>query len=104
MIILVILLVIQPMVGRLLATEGPQLEEDLEAQLLTGRPLSPALEGPDTGEDFEPPSLEDDDSMIDMQQVEGKVKASSIRKVEDIVENYPSETVSVLRSWMSSET
>ncbi len=105
MIILVILLVIQPMVGRLLATEGPQLEDDLEAQLLAGRPMGPALEGPDGGAEFEPPSLEEEeDTLIDMQQVEGKVKASSIKKVEDIVENYPSETVSVLRSWMSSET
>lgn len=102
MIILVILLVLQPMVGRLLATEGPQLEDDLEAQLLAGRPLSPALTGP-VGEEFEPPSLEED-SLIDMQQVEGKVKASSVKRVEDIVENYPNETVSVLRSWMSSES
>lgn len=105
MIILVILLVLQPMVGRLLAAEGPQLEEDLEAQLLAGRPLSPALAGPEKSEGFEPPSLDDDsDSLIDMRQVEGKVKASSVKKVEDIVENYPNETVSVLRSWMSSET
>lgn len=105
MIILVILLVLQPMVGRLLATEGPQLEEDLEAQLLAGRPLGPALEGPDTGEEFEPPALEEEgDSLIDMRQVEGKVKASSVKKVEDIVESYPNETVSVLRSWMSAES
>jgi len=104
MIILVILLVIQPMVGRLLATEGPQLEDDLEAQLLTGRPLGPALEGPDRTTEFEPPAPAEDESLIDMTQVEGKVKASSVKKVEDIVENYPSETVSVLRSWMSSET
>lgn len=104
MVILVILLVIQPMVGRLLATEGPQMEEGLEAELLAGRPLNPALAGPDRGEEFEPPALEeDDDALINMQQVEGKVKASSIRKVEDIVDNYPNETVSVLRSWMSSE-
>lgn len=104
MIILVILLVLQPMVGRLLATEGPQLEEDLEAQLLAGRPMGPALEGPERGEEFEAPALEDEDSLINMQQVEGKVKASSVKKVEDIVENYPNETVSVLRSWMSSES
>ena len=105
MVILVILLVIQPMVGRLLATEGPQMEDGLEAELLAGRPLNPALAGPDrSGEEFEPPALEeDDDTLINMQQVEGKVKASSIRKVEDIVDNYPNETVSVLRSWMSSE-
>lgn len=104
MIILVILLVIQPMVGRLLATEGPQLEEDLEAQLLAGRPLGPVLTGPQKMEDFETPAMKEEDSLIDMRQVEGKVKASSVKRVEDIVENYPNETVSVLRSWMSSES
>ncbi len=41
--------------------------------------------------------------MIDMQKVEGKVKASSIKKVEDIVEAYPQETVSVIRSWMTQD-
>lgn len=103
MIVLVILLVLQPMVGRLLATEGPQLEEDLEAQLLAARPASPALTGPDGG-DFIPPAPGEDDSLINVQAVEGKVKASSVKKVEDIVINYPNETVSVLRGWMSSET
>jgi len=105
MIILVILLVLQPMIGRLLASEGPALEENLEAQLLAGRPLGPALAGPEKSEGFEPPAPDEEgDSLIDMRQVEGKVKASSVKKVEDIVENYPNETVSVLRSWMSSET
>ncbi len=103
MIILVILLVLQPMIGRLLAADGPALEEGLEAQLLAGRPLGPALTGPEKSEGFEPPALDEEDSLIDMRSVEGKVKASSVKKVEDIVENYPNETVSVLRSWMSSE-
>jgi len=102
MIILVVLLVLQPMVGRLLATEGPEVDEDLERDLLTGQAPSPALEGP---QEFEPTQLDEDedDAMIDMQRVEGKVKASSVKKVEDIVDNYPSETVSVLRSWMTQE-
>ena len=106
MIILVILLVLQPMVGRLLATEGPQLDENLEAELLAGRPMGPALQAPGKGEEFEPASVDDDDSggLVDMKQVEGKVKASSVKKVEDIVEAYPTETVSVLRSWMSTES
>jgi flagellar M-ring protein FliF len=103
MVILVILLVIQPMVSRLLSTDG-QMDQEFEADLLAGRPLSPALAGPKLGEDeFEPPSVEEDTSMIDMQQVEGKVKASSVKKVEDIVDTYPSETVSVIRSWMTQE-
>ncbi|PJB69584.1 MAG: flagellar M-ring protein FliF [Alphaproteobacteria bacterium CG_4_9_14_3_um_filter_47_13] len=104
MIILVILLVLQPMVGRLLATEGPQLEDEMEARLLAGGSPNPALTGPDKEVEFRAPPPEEEESLINMQAVEGKVKASSVKKVEDIVENYPNETVSVLRSWMSSET
>lgn len=105
MIILVILLVIQPMVGKLLNTEGQRSEDEEgdEQGLLTGG-MTPALEGP-SGE-FEPRPLDDDEineGMIDVNSVEGKVKASSVRKVEDIVENYPDETVSVIRSWMTED-
>lgn len=104
MIILVVLLVLQPMVGRLLATEGKGDEEDdVETGLLTGG-MKPALEGP--GGEFEPAGLPDDEEnegMIDVHSVQGKVKASSVKKVEDIVENYPTETVSVIRSWMTED-
>ncbi len=106
MIILVILLVVQPMIGRLLATsEGDEMDKTLAQDLLSGRMASPALEGPSDSE-FNPPALEEDeeDSLIDMNRVEGKVKASSVKKVEDIVDGYPAETVSVIRSWMSSES
>lgn len=105
MIILVILLVIQPMVGRLLATEDGKTEDGMETELLAGGTAQNALTGPD-GEEFEPPALTEDDEsdFLDMHKVDGKVKASAVRKVEDIVENYPAETVSVLRSWMTSET
>lgn len=101
MIILVVLLVLQPMVGRLLSPDG-DLEEKLETELLAGKPANPALTGP-SGAGFEPPQIEEDDTMIDMSRVEGKVKASAVRKVEDIVESYPGEAVSVIRSWMSSD-
>lgn len=104
MIILVILLVIQPMVGRLLATDTPKLDEGTEADLLAARPMSPQLTGPG-GESFSPDELEEEsDTLIDMSRVEGKVKASSVKKVEDIVDSYPAETVSVIRSWMTQET
>lgn len=104
MFILIVLLVIQPMVGKLLATERAIAEgdEDLETELLGGSARM-ALEGP-SGE-FEPTPLseEEDGELIDMKSVEGKVKASSIKKVEDIVESFPDETVSVIRSWMTQE-
>jgi flagellar M-ring protein FliF len=106
MVILVILLVLQPMVGRLLASEGPALGEELEQELLAARAASPQLMGPDSlrNDEFRGAAGDDEESLIDMQRVEGKVKASSVKKVEDIVENYPAETVSVIRSWMSQES
>lgn len=106
MFILIVLLVIQPMVGKLLTVERKAQEgdEEIEKELLTGSSPKMALEGP--SDEFEPtPLLEEDEdgNMIDMKSVEGKVKASSVKKVEDIVENYPSETVSVIRSWMTQD-
>lgn len=110
MIILVILLVVQPMVSRLLTPRAPTMDEAMEADLLAGRNPSAALAAPDA-EKFEAPEEndemyeeEEEDNLIDMQRVKGKVKASSVKKVEDIVANYPNETVSVLRNWMSSES
>lgn len=102
MIILVVLLVLQPMVGRLLTSEAPQIDDDLEADLLGVRAAHPALAGP-SDDAFEPAQMDEDTSMIDMQKVEGQVKASSVKKIEDIVDAYPAETVSVLRSWMTQD-
>lgn len=108
LVILVILLILQPMVSRLLAVEESQREDDEEPDLLSAVATNPALTGPDgsTGANASSPDDEEDDdeSLIDMNQVQGKVKASSIKKVEGIVDNYPAETVSVLRGWMSQET
>lgn len=104
MFILIVLLVIQPMVGKLLTVERKAADgdEELETGLLSNSPKM-ALEGP--SDEFEPTQLSEDEEgdLIDMKSVEGKVKASSIKKVEDIVENFPDETVSVIRSWMTQD-
>ncbi len=117
MILLVILLVVQPMVGRLLATEDSKSDTDAdsdEAGLLTDGSQRPALTGP-SGESLgdgvseegvmltDGSNAEDNLGMLDVESVQGQVKASSVKKIEDIVENYPSETVSVIRSWMTEE-
>lgn len=112
MIILVVVLVLQPMVSRLMASEGggaSGLDDTLKTDLLAGPSANPALTGPvagggdgsfsagDSGED----GIE---SMINVAGIEGKVKASALKKVEEIVEAYPAETVSVIRSWMAQES
>lgn len=113
MIILVVLLVLQPMVGRLLATEGGKSDEEGgfdEQGLLPSMQQKPALTGPSmssSGQDgggFAVQELIADEDMINVQKVEGRVKASSLKKVEDIITAYPEETVSVLRGWMTQES
>ena len=121
MLILVVLLVLQPMVTKLLNAEGLNkpavgLDELLQHDLLAASPANPALAPPaaqqQIGADGQSLSTdtssfemeEDEDSLINIQGIEGKVKASTVKKVEGIVENYPVETVSVIRSWMSQES
>jgi flagellar M-ring protein FliF len=104
MIILVILLVLQPMVNKLMESgsrAGGASDDSLETQLLAASPLNPALTGPGGG--GAGGNLEEEDSLINIHGVEGKVKASSLKKVEEIIDNYPAETLSVIRSWMAQE-
>src|SRR5262249_36854135 len=97
----VVMLVLQPMVNRLLTFEAPEVDEQLEADLLAPRAVGPALAAPE----YAPPDAPDkEDSLINIQGVEGRVRASTVKKVEEIVTNYPTETVSVIRSWMTQET
>lgn len=105
MIILVVMLVLQPMVNRLLAVaDTPEPNTNVETDLLGARPMNPALTGPsDMDFSAQDNRAEERESLINMQGVEGKVKASSVKKVEEIVQNYPNETVSVLRSWMTQD-
>jgi flagellar M-ring protein FliF len=101
MILLVVLLVLQPMVNRLLAVQPAQIDEKLEADLLAPRIQNPQLAAP---EYLPPEGQSGEDSLINVQGVDGRVKASTMKKVEEIVSNYPNETVAVIRSWMTQET
>ena len=64
MIILVVLLVLQPMVGKLLANDGPKLDDIPDNELLPGMQANPALTGPNSGafmqEGFQTPELADE--------------------------------------------
>ncbi|MEQ9143577.1 MAG: flagellar basal-body MS-ring/collar protein FliF [Parvibaculaceae bacterium] len=61
-----------------------------------GQAQLPAPEG--EAEPEEPKSAVE--QMIDIAQVEGKVKESSVKKVGELVANHPDETMSILRSWL----
>lgn len=105
--ILVILLVLKPIMTSLFQAQKAAIEEARSEMLLAqSSPAStgpaPALTGPSSAE-IEARIQQEEDSLIDMNAVEGKVKASTVRKVGDIVSSHPNETVSIIRNWMTQE-
>ena len=111
--ILVILLVVRPMVRRVLdalpeaiASGKSLLNESVAAAAASGKTaLPPGQEPVMNAPGIEPPEAESEiDSMIDLKQVEGRVRASSLKKIGEIVEKHPDEAVSIIRNWMYQES
>ncbi len=45
----------------------------------------------------------EDESMISMNQIEGQMRASSLRKLAEVVGRHPDETLTIMRGWMAQE-
>ncbi len=101
--ILVILLVVRPLVSRAFEAipatvpgGGAQLLSD---QASATRALSGPASVPAPGESA-PAEEEHLEELIDIDRVEGRVKASSVKKMGEIVDKHPEEALSIVRSWM----
>ncbi|QQP88856.1 flagellar M-ring protein FliF [Skermanella sp. TT6] len=107
--ILVILLVIRPLMAKAFERSDDSAAEEEAERLLTDQTAAQAqlmgpgalaqdlaLEDAQAGEELE--------QMIDINRVEGRVRASSLRKVGEIVDKHPEEAVSIIRSWLYQET
>lgn len=104
--ILAILLVLRPAVTQLVRQTGSpseQVSSDLAA--LEGPDGVPAVAG---GGGSGAPALPigegggapEDESTINVANIKGGMKSSSMKQVNEIVEQYPEETMNVLRQWM----
>src|SRR5690606_37571926 len=109
--VLAILAVFRPLIthfaaaAKSAAQDSAHHADDMPA-MLPGGQMQPQLAGP---AGMLPPGMEGGvqpglDSMVDMNAVEGKVKASSVQKISELVTSHPNETVSVIRQWMSQES
>jgi flagellar M-ring protein FliF len=106
---LVILLVIRPLMARAFERAQEVSPEDEAERLLTDQSTAqPQLMGPGAlAQDLaleEAAMGEELEQMIDINRVEGRVRASSMRKVGEIVDKHPEEAVSIIRNWLYQET
>lgn len=96
--VLVILLVVRPLV-----TKAFESMPDEDA-LLTAEGGMAQITGPGGMPMPLPEEEEEDlDELIDIDKVEGRVKASSLRKINDIVDKHPEEAISIFRTWLYQE-
>ena len=106
--LLVILLVVRPVLTRLFEAL-PAAGAALGPEAVAGPPGAgmAALAGPlDTAAALAPPEEEPEDlldAMIDINRVEGRVRASSLKKIGEIVDKHPEEAVAIVRNWMYQE-
>lgn len=108
--ILGLLFVVRPMVSRLLsAARLPSAPR--QAALPPG--AAQALTGPDGTVAQLPPGVEPSmlpqpktgiEAMIDIARVEGQVKASSVKKIGEIIDKHPDEAVAIVRNWLYQTT
>ena len=96
--VLVILLVVRPLIIK--AFEQPEIDEEEELLMRPNEDLQ-QLPSPTSGVALtETDQLEE---LIDIAKVEGRVKASSVRKIGEIIDQHPEEAVSIIRSWLYSD-
>jgi flagellar M-ring protein FliF len=49
------------------------------------------------------PQMLEDESMVKIAQIEGQMRASSLRRIGELVEKHPDETLAIVRGWMVQE-
>ena len=101
--ILVLLLVVRPLVTRAMTmtAQAPVPHESEAAQIAAA--TTAALAAPASASELSEAMAEEEaeaESMIDMARVDGRVRASSIKKISDIVEKHPEEAIAIMRQWM----
>ncbi|HEX2581375.1 MAG TPA: flagellar basal-body MS-ring/collar protein FliF [Dongiaceae bacterium] len=107
--LLVLLLVIRPLVMRItkIAPAVPGLYQQSPEAMALAAPAGagqvanlPASARELTSAEVAATEME---QMIDVNQVEGRVRASSIKKIGDLVGKHPEQAVNIMRQWMAEK-
>ena len=99
---LAIMFGLRPLLNRLLTVAKPaavaQIADQSGGQAALPAPdgTTAMMQGPNTTDEIE--------RMIDIGQIEGQVRASSIKKISELVSKHPEEAVGIMRGWMYQDS
>ena len=100
--VLVLLLVIRPIVARAMTTM-PAPAATPQPPLLAAGTVAPALPAPADGNSGYPALPAAVEDMIDVNRVDGQVKASSLQRAGEIIDKHPEESLAIVRHWLHAE-
>lgn len=89
------LMVVRPTINLMLGAMSTRLPPEPLPPLPSGGPL-----GGGGGGGFNP-DIGGGESTIDIKQVQGRVRESSVKKVNEIIDQHPEESLNVVRGWMA---
>lgn len=98
-----ILLVGRPAVGRIVASIATAPAAAMAGAGDGAAALPGATAAALPGGGGEVPALEGSEAMVSLGMVEGQMRASSIARLQDLVEHHPDESLAVVRRWMAPE-
>ncbi|MEZ5936976.1 MAG: flagellar basal-body MS-ring/collar protein FliF [Hyphomonadaceae bacterium] len=97
-----VLFVLRPLAKGIL---GKDDDANKTPSLSPNRALPPDAAGAQAiGLDVGPAPPERKDPGIDVARISGQVKASSIKKISEVVASHPDESLNIIRTWLSEET
>ena len=97
--LVVLFTVVRPLVRRVLAPEHGRNQESAIAAALAGGDLQSAIAAGASPEEIKAVPNQTA-KMIDIAQVQGQVHAQSVQRVGELVDRNPTETVSIIRTWL----
>jgi flagellar M-ring protein FliF len=62
---------------------------------------APMLPGP-AGATAALPAPDEPEPAIDIDQIQGRVRASSVKKVAEVVDQHPDESIQIIRGWLNN--
>ena len=97
--LVVLFTVVRPLVRRILAPEGRRSQDAAIAAAIAGGDVQSAIAAGASAEEIKAVPNQTA-KMIDIAQVQGQVHAQSVQRVGELVDRNPTETVSIIRTWL----
>jgi flagellar M-ring protein FliF len=104
--VVALLLVLRPMVLRITSVAPGALTGPGGALAAISGAATSALSGPVAQAALAAggtPQMLEDESMVKIAQIEGQIRASSLRRIGELVDKHPDETLAIVRGWMVQE-